>query len=166
MKTLEKMLKPTLTGILFVTMIFGSYTIAQPGPDRLHKEKKEKIKAQKVAFITNKLNLSPEKAQLFWPVYNEAEASMEKEMKDFRENYDIRNIDLDELSEDELIAVADNYIIHRQKMNDIGKVYHTKFKSVLSPKQLILLYYAEKQFKLVLLKQIRDHQRQAPSHRR
>jgi Spy/CpxP family protein refolding chaperone len=34
------------------------------------KEKKEKIKALKVAYITEELNLTSEEAQKFWPIYN------------------------------------------------------------------------------------------------
>ena len=30
----------------------------------------ERIKAQKVAFITEKLSLTAEEAQQFWPIYN------------------------------------------------------------------------------------------------
>ena len=32
---------------------------------------KEKIRAYKVAFLTEKLNLSAKEAQKFWPLYNE-----------------------------------------------------------------------------------------------
>jgi len=137
---------------------------AQRGPAS-EKEKREKIKSQKIAFLTDKLDLSPETAQLFWPVYNEAEALKEAEMKGFREKHDGKDVKLDELSDEELTAIADGHIIHRQKMNDIDKIYHSKYKSILSPKQLVLLYGAEKQFRLVLLKQVRDHQR-AESHGR
>lgn len=34
-------------------------------------EWREKMKAEKVAYITSKVNLSVEEAQKFWPVYNE-----------------------------------------------------------------------------------------------
>ena len=30
----------------------------------------ERIDAQRVAFITEKVNLTPEEAQVFWPLYN------------------------------------------------------------------------------------------------
>ena len=35
------------------------------------KEKIQRLKAQKVAFITNRLELTSNEAQLFWPVYND-----------------------------------------------------------------------------------------------
>ena len=41
-------------------------------------EIQEKIKAQKIAFITDKLELTSEEAQQFWPIYNEFEAKVEK----------------------------------------------------------------------------------------
>ena len=30
-----------------------------------------RLEALKIAYITNKLNLSPEEAQKFWPIYNQ-----------------------------------------------------------------------------------------------
>ena len=38
--------------------------------------KKEEIQAQKVAFISNELDLSKEEAEKFWPIYNEYDAKM------------------------------------------------------------------------------------------
>lgn len=159
MKRLKNFFKHTVALVLLVSLLTGNNLFSQPGHDKFHQEKKEKIKAQKVAFITNKLDLSPETAQVFWPVYNEAEAIKEKEMMSFRDNIDIKNIDLDILSDEEIIKLADAYILHHEKMNDINKTYHVKYKSILSPKQVVLLYESEKEFKFVLLKQVRDHKR-------
>ena len=33
----------------------------------------QKVEALKISFITNKLNLTPEEAKLFWPIYNQYE---------------------------------------------------------------------------------------------
>ncbi len=166
MKTIRNVLHPSFIAILCLIIILGSHAKAQQRPDKPHKEKKEKIKAQKIAFISDKLDLSPRTAQLFWPVYNEAEAQKEKEMKAYRNNYDIRNIDLDKLSEEELSKMVDSFMNHRQRLNEIDKIYHLKYKDVLSSKQLILLYEAEKQFRFVLLKQVRERQKPGATERR
>ena len=34
----------------------------------------ERMQSEKIAFFTAELNLSPEEAQVFWPVYNKLEA--------------------------------------------------------------------------------------------
>ncbi|MEB8347550.1 hypothetical protein OO010_15985, partial [Flavobacteriaceae bacterium KMM 6898] len=57
----------TLVLLLLITVV----SFAQDRPDR------EKIKALKVAFITERLDLSSKEAQLFWPIYNEHEANMD-----------------------------------------------------------------------------------------
>ena len=34
---------------------------------------REKIKAEKVAFLTTRMDLTPQEAEKFWPVYNQLE---------------------------------------------------------------------------------------------
>jgi len=158
MKTLNINIKFAMISLLSILMISGSFSLAQPGPGP-DEAKREKIKSQKIAFITDKLDLNSETAQVFWPVYNEAEAKKEKIMKAYREKYK-KEVDLDALSDKELFEMADAHIIHRQQIDDIDKTYHSKYKTILSAKQLVLLYGSEKEFRLVLLKQLRQKNRQ------
>ena len=51
----------TITSIVFI-ISFSIFSFAQPNRD--------KIKTLKIAFITEKLDLSEKEAQQFWPVYN------------------------------------------------------------------------------------------------
>ena len=51
---------------LLLLFLFSIISYAQP---RI-KEKREQIKALKVAFITNELSLTSEEAAAFWPLYN------------------------------------------------------------------------------------------------
>ena len=62
----------TLMFVLFSCTILISQ---RPGLERVA----EKVEAQKIAFITNALNLTPEESQKFWPLYNEYSAK-EKEL--------------------------------------------------------------------------------------
>ena len=47
----------------------------------------QKIKSEKIAFLTSAMNLSPEEAQIFWPVYNKAEAEKGIAMKAIRQSF-------------------------------------------------------------------------------
>ena len=58
--------------IVAVILLSQTNVIAQRGKG--YENKKENIEAQKVAFITSKLNLTTEESQKFWPVYNEYES--------------------------------------------------------------------------------------------
>ena len=41
-------------------------------------ERKENIEAMKIGFLTKKLDLTPEEAQKFWPVYNQYSDKMKE----------------------------------------------------------------------------------------
>ena len=84
----------TLTSILFI-LSFSLLTIAQGNRD--------KIKALKIAFITEKLNLSEKEAQQFWPIYN----SFEEDMSNLkRQAYDSRKkVDINTISDEAAVQV-------------------------------------------------------------
>jgi len=82
---------------------------------------------------------------------------MEEEMKAMRD--DKKSIDYDKISDKEASALADQQIIQMQKMLDVKKAYHAKFKEVLPPKKLLKLYDAEKGFRKQLLKQIHQNKK-------
>ena len=61
-------------GLFFFVM---AISFSQGRRGGANQENREKIKAQKVAFITSKLELNADEAQLFWPVYNEYQKKLE-----------------------------------------------------------------------------------------
>ena len=53
--------------IIFLVVFIFSISFAQE-----HKEQiRERIKARKIAFITDKVGLTSKEAEIFWPIYNE-----------------------------------------------------------------------------------------------
>ncbi len=119
-------------------------------------EKIERLKAQKVAFITDKLNLTTEEAQNFWPLYNEFFKQKEKISSDKKQiTIDLRQ-NWDRYSKKEKTELADKLILFRVKEANLEQEYHEKFKTVLDIDKVIKLYNAETQFKNYLLKQIRS----------
>ena len=58
---------------LFVTSSLLSFA-QREGHGHQMGENKEKLKAHKIAYITERLQLTPAEAEKFWPVYNELEA--------------------------------------------------------------------------------------------
>jgi Spy/CpxP family protein refolding chaperone len=122
-------------------------------------ERKENIESMKIGFITQKLDLTPTEAQVFWPVYNQYSDKMDELRKKRREDKREAKRNFDELSDKEVEQEVDNEIIFRQKELDIQKEYHAKFKSVLSIKKVAKLYAAEEEFKMVLLNKLKDRER-------
>ncbi|HEU4716944.1 MAG TPA: hypothetical protein VFU15_03895 [Bacteroidia bacterium] len=112
----------------------------------------ERVAALKVAFITKQLNLTPEEAEKFWPIYNEYQAKRDAIHKQEQENRDKIRTQADQLSPDELQKCADLEISLRQQDMALQVEMHEKLKAVLPPKKLAMLYVAEEDFKKELLR--------------
>ena len=131
-KTASKMKKYLL--ILFTLFTF-SLAHAQNG----NGQRIEKIQALKIAFITQKLDLTSAEAEKFWPVYNDYE-------------HELNNLRLNNRSGD----VLDN----EQKLLNIKKKYSPSFEKVLGPQKLNKFFNAEKEFRNILIKRLKAQRQQ------
>jgi hypothetical protein len=153
MKTAKRILIPLLLTLLVSTGI----TFAQGRGG--NQEKRENIEAMKIAFITQKLELTPEEAQQFWPVYNQySEKTKELRKKRKQGNREARQQNFDELSDKEVEQLVNDDIANRQKELDLQKEYNEKFKTILPIKKVAKLYAAEEQFKVILINKLKDRQ--------
>ncbi|MCM4166404.1 hypothetical protein KCTC52924_03337 [Arenibacter antarcticus] len=116
----------------------------------------DKIKSYKIAFITERLNLTPKEAQDFWPLYNEYEAQKialhRREHSKIKEK--IKN--LDALS----AAEASDLLKQMGKLEEdkyrAEKAYIEKVSNTISAKKAIVLLRSEEDFKRQLIKQYRQ----------
>ncbi|WP_303316024.1 sensor of ECF-type sigma factor [Flavivirga abyssicola] len=116
-----------------------------------------KIKTLKVSFITERLDLTEQEAQKFWPVYNNYDNVTSKIRHE-----DIRNIrreirrNISTLTDErakELITKineAENSL-HKQRME-----LSSKLLKIISPKKIILLKIAEDDFKRKMLEHYKN----------
>lgn len=150
---------------LLLILLAGSLTLSAQD----NRPMRENVESMKIGFITERLSLSPEEAQKFWPVYNQFNEELDKarmnrrnSMKDAKEN-------MDEMTDAEAEKIVDNELAMRQEELDIQKKYHPKFKQVLSAKKVAKLYRSEEDFKRKLLEMLKNRQenkRQGPDRRR
>lgn len=125
------------------------------------KEKREKVKALKVAYITEQLELTTDEAQKFWPIYNafdenQAELRHEK-MRSILDRFKPGNVE--KLSEKD----ASNSLIQMEKIEEdlfnLKKKFIKDLQGVISAKKIIKLKKAEEDFNRELLKQMREKRR-------
>lgn len=141
-------MKSKLTYYFLMCTIFVSVGLfAQPG-------KQDKVEALKVSFITQKLSLSPQEAQSFWPVYNE----YSDKIKFARRNFRIQYGNVNEFKSDK---EADEYLNAEFKLKqteqDLHKEYVEKFKKLIGSKKTALLRLAEEEFKKEIIKTIKGN---------
>ena len=134
--------------MLFTTVFYG-----QRRPDR------EKIKSLKVAFITERLNLSSEEAQAFWPIYNAHEEKMEGFRQRERMEIFDKLKDLETVSEADATELLDAYMALEEEKRAENKAFLEKLKQVISAKKTFLLMGTENGFKRRLLRQYREKRR-------
>lgn len=118
--------------------------------------RKEKIEALKVGFITQELNLTTEEAQKFWPVFNQYEDAMHKLRESRKSELDNMRDNFDSMSDADVSKAIDNELAFQQQELDLRKKYVSEFRKVLPTKKVARLLRAEQQFKLKLLKEMRD----------
>ena len=134
---------------------------------RQHGDQHKNIEAQRIAFITQKLELTSDEAKVFWPVYNEYDVKRHELKKSFKDGDDFNKQSIDKLTESEATKILDDQIIQAQKFLDLRKEYHAKFKSVLPAVKVLKLYDAEREFQKVLIDKIKQHkQNPAPSDKK
>lgn len=107
---------------------------------------KAKIEAAKIALITNRLDLTPDQARRFWPMYNEfvkKRSALRSEMK----------TKVRELSDEQRVNLA---LEVKQRELDMEKNYSQKMLDVISAKQVVALRRAEGEFREMLIRRIQQ----------
>jgi len=135
--------------ITLLVVLFSINTNAQ-------RPNKDKIKALKIAHITEYLSLTSEEAQAFWPLYNANEEARMKLMDEFGFN---RLKDIDALSEAEAKNRIENIVKTEAARQKLNKTYFNKMKTILSAKKLLKLMEVERSFRRKMIKEFKNRHR-------
>lgn len=140
-----------MKNLIFTTclVLFPFFLFAQNGV--LTEEKWKEFEAQKVAFYTKEMNLTPDEASKFWPLYNEMQQKIEVIRKNEREAIRGRK---DRLTEKEAQNIVNTILETQGKELEIRKEYYKKIESVTSANKLLLMLETERRFHRQLMKKI------------
>ncbi|MEB3346118.1 hypothetical protein U6A24_11640 [Aquimarina gracilis] len=142
--------------LLFICIAFTVYTTtAQNGP-------RERMKAFKVAYITEKLNLSSKEAQQFWPIYNRHEETLEnlkrKERRIIKSLKESNN-GPDGLSDAKAGEFLKQYLQVDQQKSKARQKLITDLQEVMPNKKILRLIKAESDFNKRILDRIRERRK-------
>lgn len=143
-----------------VFFVFASVTFSFAQPkDKKHEERWEKYRAEKIAFLTSNLELSPAEAQKFWPVYNQLEKER-WEAQIFRRQMEEKVIEAEETMSDQKIKqLTREFAGSLRKEADLLVDYNEKFLEILPPGKVLKLYKAENEFRMYMIKKFRDRKK-------
>lgn len=140
---------------IYITLVISFLMISVSAQNhRDFDELGEQYQAQKVAFITNALELTPDESAAFWPLYNEHEKKKNElmnAMKSYRRDLIDQKTDLSEEQAREAL------VFFQENMNSVHQLeieYQNKYLKVISARKVLSLMKAEKDFRRELLKKL------------
>lgn len=127
---------------------------------KLTKDKWREFEAQKVAFFTQEMNLSPEEAAVFWPLYNEMQKKLAEQGEKIRKCS--QNTDIEKLTEEQAARRIAEIQAAEKAMQEIKTEYYAKLIKAVTAKKVWLMMEAEHKFRHRLWKKAVDDARPAP----
>ncbi|MBC7904691.1 MAG: hypothetical protein H7Y27_14800 [Gemmatimonadaceae bacterium] len=121
--------------ILLIATIFFSTLLSSFAQDDA--KNGNRIQALKIAYLTQKLNLTTEEAQKFWPIYNSYSAELLRIRKEQKEK-NLSEIDM----EDRILTIR--------------KKYNGEFGKALSAEKINTLFRSEKDFTNYIQRELQE----------
>lgn len=130
---------------LICLSIFFSWSLSAQKPS----ESREKIKALKIAYLTEQLNLTTTEAERFWLIYNAHDKehnALRYKMRTAIKNAIDKNTSVDNISEKEAQDLIQLKLETDKKIYQSQSAFISKVKKVLSYKKIMKLQVAEMEF--------------------
>ena len=132
-----------------VVLSVGAFAQGPQGPRRGGDNGwRERVRAEKVAFLTEEIDLTESEAQVFWPIYNEIQKSQRDGFEAVKNAYDAMAKGVEEKkSSKEMEKLVKAYIDAKEKNEGIETKYLNKLLKVLPAEKVARYYIAEEKFR-------------------
>lgn len=106
------------------------------------------MKAEKIAFLTDAMDLTSAEAEKFWPIYNRSEAERRDSFRQMMEAYRaLENGIKSGKDEKEIANLMDRYLKAQKAGDDIDEKYVDEYRKILSNKKIAKLFIGEENFR-------------------
>lgn len=143
--------------MMLMAVAISPIAIAQDddGPP-IPEERMQEIKAQKSAYLTQKMALTPEEAQRFWPIYNQMDEELGKARREHMEFKRTLRQKEESMTEKEASEFLDREIAMREKDLQVRKKYDPQLRKAIGAQKLVQMHKAERDFHREVMKRFRD----------
>lgn len=112
----------------------------------------KRILAQKIAFFTNELALTPKESEKFWPIYHEHHNKI-RALKRSERKRDKENKDWENLSDREIEKMIAARFQLKEQAIDLERSFVKKLRKIMPLQKIIQIPRVEKQFRKWLFEQ-------------
>ena len=132
-----------------VVLSMGAFAQGPQGPRRGGDNGwRERVRAEKVAFLTEEIDLTESEAQVFWPIYNEIQKSQRDSFEEVKKAYDAMAKGVEEKKgSKEMEKLVKAYIDAKEKNEGIETKYLNKLMKALPAEKVARYYVAEEKFR-------------------
>lgn len=146
-------MKKTFITLLFIALTFGVFAQSN--------EKHERIKALKIALITEKLEFTKTEAEKFWPIYNAYENEVDMLRINTREKR--RNLDINTITESEAKIALKDFLAFENEKQQLKSDLVESLLTAIPAKKIILLKFVEEQFKRQMIDELKKRRNKKDS---
>ena len=136
--------------VLCALTVLAAGAFAQgPGPRRGNDEGwRERVRSEKVAFLTEEIDLSESEAQVFWPIYNQLQKEQRDSFEAVQKAYAAMAKGVtDGKTGKEMEKLVNAYIDAKSKNEGIETRYFNKLMKALPAEKVARYYVAEEKFR-------------------
>lgn len=123
----------------------------------------ERYKAQRVSYMTEKMKLTTDEAQKFWPIYNDFDNQRGELHFKKRELERKVQDEFDKLSKKDFEAINAEIVSTFLKEAELAKTFNDKFKQVLPISKVVLIGPTENDFRFKMIREYRQREREKES---
>ena len=152
---------------LIVLLLAAIPVLGQPqnGNAPQKQDWRERLKAEKIAYLTTAVGLTPAEAEKFWPVYNQAEAEKGKAFESMFNAYKELDAAIKEGKKDKEIArLLDRYLASLSTDKAVDVKYAEKYRTILTEAKVARLFLAEEKFRRDQINRLRKADTKPSSH--
>ena len=145
-------MKHVLVGLLLLT---GATAFAQ-GKGENRRMEKERIEQAKIAFITNKLELTTDQAKEFWPIYDAMQAELKEHKKTLKDELKALKEEDSKKDDSSYKKALENMHDGQIKVIEIKTKYTNQIGELLGYDKVFTWGEAEKEFKKRLMERMKN----------
>lgn len=142
--------------IMFSAVILTGLCLEVSATHRCDEGWKEKMISEKIAFLTMEMDITPEEAQAFWPIYNKIEKECDQARHDaFKAHKEMSEALEAGKSGKELAAILDRYVAAKVRQDEVDNGAAKAYMEVLPVEKVVRLYVAEEKFRRQYIHKLR-----------
>jgi len=139
-----------------ISLFMGFLFLAATAWGQPTDERRDRLEAAKVAFITKEVGMTSEEAKVFWPIQNAMEAELRAVDKDPLRDLREAKRDATSLSDADALKLLKELEAMAEKREAIRKKYQKKFLEVLPAHKVVAYMLAGREFQRRLREKLEE----------